>query len=252
MNRSAIEAATDALLDARRTRRWLTALPEHARPATDADAYAIQDLVASRLGEVSAWKVGAATPDAEPFRGPIQASTVFEATDRVPADFLHLIGVEAEIAYRFARDLPPREAPYSREDVLAAIGAIHPVIEILDTRFVALGAADPLSHRADHQNSGALAVGPAVSEWRGIDPMRQPVRLLLDGTLRHEGVGGNSAGDNIRLLVWMANHGARSLGGLKAGQIVTTGSCSGTDFVERGTRVRAEFPGLGSIEIHIH
>ena len=82
----------------------------------------------------------------------------------------------------------------------------------------------------------------------GIDPLRQTVRLTLDGALRHEGVGGNSAGDNVRLLVWMANHGARSLGGLRAGQIVTTGSCSGTDFVEPGTRVRAEFPGIGSIE----
>ena len=200
---------------------------------------------------MSAWKVGAATPESEPFRGPIQASTVFENAPRVPADFLHVIGVEAEIAYRFARDLPPRDAPYSREEVLAAVGAMHPVIEILDTRFVALGSVDPLSHRADHQNSGALAVGPALSDWRRIDPLQQAVRLLLNGALRHEGVGGNSAGDNIRLLVWMANQGARSQGGLKAGQIVTTGSCSGTDFVERGTRVRAEFPGLGSLEIEI-
>jgi 2-keto-4-pentenoate hydratase len=128
---------------------------------------------------------------------------------------------------------------------------MHPVIEILDTRFVALGTADPLSHRADHQSSGALAVGPALEEWRAIDPLRQPVRLSLNGALRHEGISGNSAGDNIRLLVWMANHGARSLGGLRAGQIVTTGSCSGTDFVEPGTRVRAEFPGIGSIQIEI-
>jgi 2-keto-4-pentenoate hydratase len=246
-----IAAAAEALLDARRTRRWLTQLPEHGRPATSADAYAIQDLVARRLGEVGGWKVGAATPDAEPFRGPVQANTIFVATPRVPAEMLHLIGVEAEIAYRLVRDLPARDAPYTRAEVMDAIGTMHPVIEILDTRFIALGATDPLSHRADHQNSGALAVGPGLESWRGIDPLKQPVRVTLDGALRHEGVGGNSAGDNARLLVWMANHGARSHGGLRAGQFVTTGSCSGTDFVAPGTRVRAAFPGIGVVEIDI-
>jgi 2-keto-4-pentenoate hydratase len=245
-----IFAAAEALLNARRTRRWLTALPEEARPNTDDEAYAIQDRVAQALGEVGGWKVGAATPDSEPFRGPIQATTIFDS-DRVPADMLHIIGVEAELAYRFAHDLPPRDTPYTRDEVLDAIGTLHPVIEILDTRFTALGVTDPLSHRADHQNSGALALGPGLSDWRRVDPLQQSVRLTLDGVVRHEGIGGNSAGDNIRLLIWMANHGARSQGGLRAGQIVTTGSCSGTDFVQRGTRVRAEFPGIGGIAIQI-
>ena len=249
-----IAAAAAALLEARRTRRWLRALPEGAWPESDADAYAIQDRVAEALGAagdpVGGWKVGAATPEAEPFRGPIQATTIFEA-GRVPAEILHLIGVEAELGYRFVRDLPPRDDPYTHGEVLDAIATVHAVIEIIDTRFTALGVTDPLSHRADHQNSGALAVGPGLRDWRGIDPLAQPVRLMLNGVVRHEGIGGNSAGDNIRLLIWMANHGARSQGGLRAGQIVTTGSCSGTTFVQPGTRARAEFPGIGEIDIRI-
>jgi 2-keto-4-pentenoate hydratase len=245
------EAAAQALLEARRTRRWLTALPEGARPATDADAYAIQDRVALALGEVGGWKVGAATPDSTPFRGPIQATGIFVNPTRVPAAMLHVIGVEAELAYRFGRDLPVRDRPYTREEVVAAIDALHPVIEILDTRFTALGSVDPLSHRADHQNSGALAIGPALTDWQAIDPLRQAVRLTINGALRQEGIGGNSAGDTIRMLVWLANEGARSQGGLRAGQIVTTGSCSETDFVEPGTRVEAAFPGIGAIATEI-
>jgi 2-keto-4-pentenoate hydratase len=251
VNDADTQAAAEALLGARRSRQWLTALPEGARPATDADAYAIQDRVARGLGAIGGWKVGAATPESEPFRGPIQADTIFRETSRVPAMMLHVIGVEAEIAYRFGRDLPPRKNPYTKQEVLEAVETMHPAIEILDTRFVALGATDPLSHRADHQNSGALAVGPGIKAWRQIDTLRQKVRLTLNGTLRHEGIGGNSAGDNVRLLVWLANYGARSVGGLRAGQIVTTGSCSGTDFVEPGTRASADFPGIGSIEIDI-
>lgn len=246
-----VAAAAEALLAARRARQWLNALPEGARPQNDADAYAIQDAVARRLGPVGGWKVGAATPTSEPFRAPIQADVIFENTRRVPASLFHVIGVEAELAYRFGRDLPPRGTPYAREEVLSAIDTLHPVIELVDTRFARRDAADPLTHRADHQNNGGLVVGAGVRDWRGIDPLRQPVRLTIDGALRHEGVGGNTAGDNIRLLIWMANDGARGQGGLKAGQIVTTGSCSGLIFVEPGARLRAEFAGVGDVEVEV-
>jgi 2-keto-4-pentenoate hydratase len=251
MSKAKLDAAAEALLTARRTGKWLTSLPEGARPETDAEAYAIQDMVAERLGPIGGWKVGAATPSSEPFRGPIQADTIFVETRQVPARLLHVIGAEAELAYELGRDLPVREQPYSQQEVLDAIASIRPAIEILDTRFTALGVADPLSHRADHQNSGALALGPACADWRGIASLEQPVRLKLDGLLRHEGVGGNSAGDNVRLLVWMANIGARSQGGLRAGQFITTGSCSGTDWVQPGARVAVEFPGIGSLGIEI-
>ncbi len=245
------EPAARAFLEARRTRRWLDALPEGGRPSTDAEAYAIQDRVAAELGPVGGWKVGAATPDAAPFRGPIQSDTIFPDGARLSANGLHVIGVEAEIAYRFVRDLPPRARPYERDEVLAAIGSLHPVIEILDTRFVGIGSQDALSHRADHQNSGALIVGPAVTGWLHIESLRLPVRLTLNGAVRHEGVGGNSAGDNIRLLVWMANAGTREAGGIRAGQVITTGSCSGTDWVEPGIDARAEFEGVGAVAASI-
>lgn len=241
------EAAAAAFLDARRTRNWLAALPEGARPATDADAYAVQDRVAGALGPVGGWKVGAATPDAPPFRAPIQADAIFADGVRLPPEMLHVWGVEGEIAYRFGRDLPPRDAPYGRAEVMDAIASLHPVIEVLDTRFVRPNSQDGVSHRADQANSGALVVGPAVTEWRGLDPLLLPVRLLLNGVQRHGGIGGNSAGDNIRLLVWLANEGARTLGGIRAGQVVTAGSCTGTDWIEPGTDVRVEFEGVGAV-----
>jgi 2-keto-4-pentenoate hydratase len=244
------EGAALALLNARRTRLWLEALPPGGRPNNEIDAYAIQDLVAQQLGPVIAWKVGSAAPQSQPHRAPIHAETLREG-GRLSADMLHVIGVEAEIAYRFARDLPPRAALYTREDVLGAIATMHPAIEIVDTRFVALSSVGPLCQRADQQNHGALAIGSGLRTWLDIDPLRQPVRLTINGELAVDRIGGNSAGDPLRLLEWLANHGARSLGGLRAGQVVTTGSCTGTIFVEGSTRVSADFPGLGAIELDI-
>src|SRR4051794_28408489 len=119
-------------------------------------------MVAHRLGPVVGWKVGSATLHSEPFRAPIHEATLRIEDPRLPADLFHVIGVEAEIVYRFARDLPPRATPYARDEVLAAVGSMHPAVEIVDTRFSAFGSVDALSQRADQQNHGALSVGPAL------------------------------------------------------------------------------------------
>jgi 2-keto-4-pentenoate hydratase len=245
------ERAADALLLARATRRWLDALPVGAQPTSEAEAYAIQDAVARRLGPIAGWKVGSAALHSEPFRAPIHEATLRIEDPRLPAEMFHVIGVEAEIVYHFARDLPPRATPYTRDEVLAAVGSMHPAVEIVDTRFSAFGSVDALSQRADQQNHGALSVGPALQDWSAIDPVRQPVRLTINDTVRFDGIGENSAVDPVRLLVWMANHGTHPLGGLRAGHVVTTGSCTGTIFVEPRAHIAAAFPGLGTIQLDI-
>ncbi|MBP2299736.1 2-keto-4-pentenoate hydratase [Azospirillum picis] len=241
--------AVEALIEARETRNWLAALPNP--PADKAQAYAIQDEVARRLGPVTAWKVGAPAPDAEPFRAPINAATVFEGIDRLPASLFQVIGVEAEIAYRFARDLPPRDEPWTREEVLDAVASVHPAWEVVDTRFAGFGSQDPLSHMADQFNHGVLVVGPAIADWRKLDPLAESVTLEVDGETKVETVGGNSAGDPVRLLVWMANVGARSLDGIHAGDVITTGSCTGTVFVEPGSRSVARYGTMGTLELTV-
>jgi len=77
------------------------------------------------------------------------------------------------------------------------------------------------------------------------------VQLTIDGTVRFDGPGEDSAVGPGHFLVWMANHGAHAHGGLRAGHLVTTGSCTGTIFVEPGAHVSAVFPGLGAIDLTI-
>ncbi|WP_448188920.1 2-keto-4-pentenoate hydratase [Azospirillum sp. sgz301742] len=246
-----VSAAAERLLTARRTRAWLAALPDDARPRSEAEADAVQDAVARRSGPQVAWKVGARTPVGEPFRAPLNAATVWPGASVLPADAVQFIGLEAEIAYRFDRDLPPRDLPYAADEVYAAIGSIHPAIEIVDTRFTAFGGTDALSHRADQMNHGALIVGAGRRDWRAFTPVTQPVRLEIDGAVASEGIGGNTAGDPLRLLVWLANVGTRTLGGIAAGQIVTTGSCTGTIFAKPGVAATASFPGLGAVSVTV-
>ena len=139
----------------------------------------------------------------------------------------------------------------TRKKSLAAVGSIHAAIEIVDTRFAVWDSADRLSQIADQVNHGALIVGSGRTDWREVDPVHEPVTLWIDDKPAFETVGGNSAGDPVRMLVWLANTGARSLGGIKAGDEITTGSCTGTIFVEGPCRILAEFPGVGRAVLEI-
>jgi 2-keto-4-pentenoate hydratase len=217
--------------------------------ADRAEAYAVQALVAAELGPVAAWKTGAPSPDAEPIVAPVFANVVWCSPARLAASRFLKLGIEVEIAYRLGRDLPARPRPYDREEVLAAIDAILPAVEIVDSRCAACDRLDPLWKLADNQINGGLVVGRAREDWRGIDPQNQPVQLSIDGETVASGRGGNSAGDPLRLLVWMASNVGAHCGGLRAGQVITTGSLTGLRFVAPGAEVMAELAGLGPVEV---
>ena len=247
----AIRTAAALLLETRRGGRTLSALPPEVRPATATDAYAVQDETLRALGPVGGWKVGAASPDAEPACAPLPAGGVVRSPHAFQAAAFRLNGLEGEIAFTLARDLPRRERAYDESDVLAALASVHPAIEIVDSRFDDMRAVDPLSALADLGSHGALAVGPGRSADLRVDQTRQRVTLEVDGAVAVDNVGGNAAGDVFRLLVWLANHTAERCGGLRAGQVVTTGSCTGLRFATPPARVRATVAGIGACEVSL-
>lgn len=229
-----------------------TALPAEAVSfpvESVAEAYEIQALVAANVGAVAAWKTGAPSPEAEPIMAPIFEGLVHGSPGRLEAAQFHRLGIEAESAYRLGRDLPARERPYTRDEIVASVDAILPAIEIVDSRLAVCEDLDPLWKLADNQINGGLVMGQPIEDWQRVDPMTQPIVLTLDGEVVASGEGGNAAGDPLRLLVWMANNVGDHCGGLRAGQIITTGSLTGLRFVRPGACVVAEFAGLGRAEV---
>lgn len=246
-----IKHAAQIFYEARKTKKPIEVLPPEALPHSETDAERIQDEVARLTGPVCAWKVGAATPQSLPSRAPIHADTLFVDSAHLPASMFSYIGAEAEIAYKFFKDLEPGSTPLSLEDVLDAVESIHPAIEIVDTRFTKLDSQSPLAHRADQASHGALIIGPPVADWRSVKPEQQRVSLEINGAVVSDKIGGNSAGNPEALLVWLANEGARSLGGIKAGHYVTTGSCSGTVMVTAPVQIKASLVGQGDLTLTI-
>ncbi|MEP6656235.1 MAG: 2-keto-4-pentenoate hydratase [Betaproteobacteria bacterium] len=242
--------AARLLLDARRMGKHVISLPDSARPASEAESYAIQDAQMRTLGPIGGWKVGARSPDAEPNCGPLPASLVLPSPQVFSAGRFPLQLVEAELAFKLARDLPPRTAPYTEQDVVAAIASVHATIEVLDSRYENFRKIDGPSLLADFSSNGALVVGPGRTSDVRVDQTQAALAIYFDERLELTITGGNTAGDVFRLLVWLANHAANrsGSGGLRAGQVITTGSCIGARPAPPGTRVRAVFAGIDNVE----
>jgi 2-keto-4-pentenoate hydratase len=221
-------------------------LPAGCRPRSDADAYQIQDAVTRQLGAaVGGWKVGAASQTTAAFCAPIYAHMIRPSPASYSAAELRLIGIEAEIAFRLGRDLPPRASPYDRAEVTAA-ASLHPAIEVVDSRYADFRSLDRPSILADNFSNGGLVYGHAVANWAAFDLSRTVIAVTEDGKPFAE--SGAAARDPIGALVEFANL-MSGRGGATAGTIITTGSWTGMVFTKRGAHIVADFGSLGRVEV---
>lgn len=241
-------ATAQLLLEARRSGDLLAALSDESMPRDAADAYAIQDIVTNSLGATGGWKVGARGPGAQANCAPLPRDLIYASPAAISASERGRCAVEAEIAVLLKQDLPPKSSAYTRVEVIAAVASLHPTLEVVSSRFAATPAS-PLAVLADNLSNGSLVVGQGRTHELEIDQTRQAVELYFDAEQVAAATGGNPAGDIWELLTWLANHAAMRCGGLRSGQIITTGSCTGLTFAKRGTRVKAVFPGLGAVEL---
>ena len=73
--------------------------------------------------------------------------------------------------------------------------------------------------------------------------------MTINGALHGTGTGDRALGDPMNVLLWLANQQSAAGRGLKAGEIVSTGTCTGLDAVRPGDHARADFGELGMVEI---
>jgi len=241
--------AARALLEARRTGIGVAAA--EVQPPDRAGAYAVQDVLLQSLGPIGGWKVGAKTASAEPHAAPLPAAGLLPSGARLQGPQWQLRGVEVEVALRLGRDLLPASGPLDAQTLMAAVDAVLPAVEVVETRLSDLPQSDPLAQLADLQSHGALLLGAPMSLGAaGIDLREIEARLEFDGEVVASTRGGNPAADLWRLLGWLASHAAQRGQPLRAGQVITTGSCTGMKFAKSGAHVRAQVIGIGAVELH--
>ena len=245
------------LTDARLAGRQLQGLPAELIPATHADGYAVNELVAKGLKWAPlGWKIAGTNPvmqqrlqTGRPIYGRTFAQ--FEAISPAVlrhADLLDPI-VECEFFFRLANALPPRATPYEKAEVAVAVGSVHAGIEVAECRFP-LDALPPMpAILADGAASGRYVVGPAIADWQNRDLAGMPVVLIVNGTTRRTGNGAEIMGDPINALVWLANERSAWGDGLATGVLVSTGTATGMLLAKPGDTMQARFGDAWTVDV---
>jgi 2-keto-4-pentenoate hydratase len=156
---------------------------------------------------------------------------------------------EPEFCFRMGRDLAPRPAPYGIDEVLAAVDTLHPAIEIPDSRFTDFASAGEAQLIADNACAHLFVLGAATAaNWRAMDLVEERPQITLRGE-RYVGRGKNVLGDPRVALAWLANE-LRGLGiTLRAGEVVTTGTCHPPLPIQAGDHFAVDFGVLGKVSV---
>lgn len=252
------QAASDMLWSLWQAGQRVAALPAPLRPDTRDEGYAIQKrLEAHTRQPLYGWKIAATSPAGQqhigvdgPLAGRLLHEQVRESGPELSLASNHMKVAEPEFAFRMGRTLAPRAAPYATEEVMAAVAALHPAIELPDSRyedFAQVGAAQLI---ADNACAHQFVLGPtAPAHWRSQDLAAHVVTGSVTGKLKREGKGANVLGDPRIALTWLANE-LSALGiALAAGQIVTTGTCVVPLPIAPGDHVSADFGTFGKIAL---
>jgi 2-keto-4-pentenoate hydratase len=255
-----IQQASDVLWDAWQGGMRMTALPAGCRPLTRADGYAVQARLERRSAfPLFGWKIAATSAAGQahiavdgPLAGRLLRERAYARGQTVPFGANHMRVAEAEFAFRMGRDLPPRVAAYTVRESLDAVDTLHPAIEIPDSRFDDFTAVGAPQLIADNACAHAFVLGPAAPDrWRAMDLVPHRVEGRVEGRLQREGSGANVLGDPRAALAWLVNELSALRVTLRAGEVVTTGTCLAPLDIRSGDHVTADFGPLGPVDVHI-
>jgi 2-keto-4-pentenoate hydratase len=257
LDRNAIAAASKTLHDHWRAGSKLSALDESMRPRDRIEGYAIQaGLEKYSSKSLFGWKIAATSEAGQkhinvagPMAGRIFAEAVIPdgGTASMAGNAMRV--AEPEFAFRMRIDLPARTAPYSVQEVLDAVDTLHPAIEIPDSRFADFVSAGEAQLIADNACAHLFVLGPAATaDWRSMDLVEARPVTTMRGQ-QFVGHGKNVLGDPRVALAWLANE-LRQLGvTLKAGRIVTTGTCHPPLPIQSGDFCAVDFGVLGKVSV---
>lgn len=183
----------------------------------------------------------------EPFFGRLYDVT----TEPSPGRLAFLPGVhevaEPEIALCMGRDLDPENAPYDAAAIEAATAALLPAIETIVSCFSPWTEAGAPTLIADNGAHGSWVMGAEIPDWQDVDPMEIAVLAEVTGTGPLHGRGGAVDGGAFGAAAWLANKLASQGRGLKAGDLISTGTTTVPIPLAAGQRITADFGRLGSV-----
>jgi len=222
------------------------------------DAYAIQ----ARLSECAAarivgYKIGATLAPAldmlslsEPFFGPLFDTHCRANGASVALSGEHKNMLETEFVIGLGADIPAREKPWERDEIMHAVAWVSGGFEIVGTRFDTEFKGAGRHFIADSGANVDFVMGAKYTDWQSLDLSGHPATLHINGEEKATGHSGMSLWEHpVGPVAWLASHRAMANRGLKAGDIITTGSCTGMTPVSAGDRAEADFGSIGKVSV---
>ena len=257
-----------AIIAGGRTQRRPAELPERLRTRDWASVVKVilaldEELTRSEPGRTGigrtgvGWKIGAAGEEIRraeglpsPSPGIIYAHTIFPSGSLLPAElFINFRNCESEFAFQLALDFPPRTRPYTEADARAGIDSLFPALEIGDCVFPDwYGASGYFGSCLDNGGGAALVTGPKTRDWPDAELAGAGMDLYLAGHYIKSGKAAAAMGHPVTSLTWMLNWAREQGRPVRAGDVVSTGTCTGHLFAAPGDVVRADFGPLGAVE----
>lgn len=246
----ALDEAVDAIGAAHARGEWFPAAWNHLPLA---DAYRVLlELAARRQAggdRQVGWKVGLTAPAIqvqfgvhEPVFGCLFASGRVASGHAFRFADLIAPGFENEILVAIGHDVPPAA---TRDELIASVAWIAPALEIIETRGD-LSRRLPLAI-ADNAQQKAFVVGDPVPLSRVPDLRTVRARVLIDGVEVAVGSGDAVLGHPLDSVLWLARRLATHGLGLRAGELVMSGSFTRQFPLAPGNRVETVFEGVGRV-----
>ena len=248
-------AAIDRFWEARRSGEFFPA-DWHDRLDFE-QAYRIQlGVVARRVAEGErrvGWKVAQTSAETrrqfgfdEPLFGCLMEEGLRRSGHAYGRGELVRPGCEPEVCVRLGA---PLSGEVDAATARRAIAALHPAFEIIEVRGDIAG--QKALAIADNAAQKGVVLGEPVPFSEGLDLAAMECRVVVNGQEAARGRGDAVLGDPLNAVVWLAGKLALFGLALRAGDLVITGSITRMLPLSPGDRARAEFAGIGTVEVSV-
>lgn len=258
MDKEKIQAYGDELYNALRNRSVVDALTEREPDITIDDAYHISLRMVNRRLEdgekIIGKKIGVTSKAVQnmlnvhqPDFGYLTDRMVYNTGDEMPiSSELIQPRAEGEIAFILKQDL---DGPgVSAADVLRATEGVMACFEIVDSRVRdwKIKIQDTV---ADNASCGLFVLGDALVDPRNVDLSTCGMVLEKNGEVIATGAGAAALGSPVNCVAWLANTLSAFDIGLKAGEVILSGSLVPLMPITAGDNMYVSVGGIGSASV---
>jgi len=230
-----IRRAAELLLWSRTNRTRLQGLPADLMPRDLNEGYEIQSAVTSlRSVPHAGFKIGLTNEAAQraadtsaPIAGRLGVLDVRRTNSLAELPANHLRVIEAEVVFEVGNDLPAAHGPYTEQRVAASLSRAYAGIELCNSRLEEGPEVTLPCLVADNSNADLIFVGDPLKQADITALANLPVTLERRGKPLIQGSTASVMGNPLRAVTWLANFLARRGEGLKRGQLICSGSCTG-------------------------